>query len=138
MGIKLFTVNEANGLLAEVRGSLHSLRRIRDEMAELEKKKAVEELSWLKEDGSVSPRAQRETDILEKALESKGKVFEEKLGLLNALGVQLKDLEEGLIDFFTEREGKLVYLCWKDGEDQIRYWHDMDSGFAGRRPLKPS
>ena len=57
------------------------------------------------------------------------------LTTLQGLGVELKDLDQGLVDFPSYREGQLVYLCWKRGEDQIRFWHDLESGFAGRQPL---
>ena len=51
------------------------------------------------------------------------------------LGVLLKDAEKGLCDFPYIRQGKVVYLCWQLGEDRIEYWHDIESGFAGREPL---
>jgi len=54
---------------------------------------------------------------------------------INAAGAQIKSLEEGLLDFPSRRDGELVLLCWKLGEDEIRYWHDADEGFAGRKPL---
>ncbi|HUX86133.1 MAG TPA: DUF2203 family protein [Chloroflexota bacterium] len=41
----------------------------------------------------------------------------------------------GLVDFPAERDGRVVYLCWRRGEDQIHYWHELDAGFAGRQPL---
>ena len=47
---------------------------------------------------------------------------------------RLKDIEEGLVDFPSEREGRTVYLCWKLGEDVIGYWHELDTGFPGRQP----
>jgi hypothetical protein len=50
-------------------------------------------------------------------------------------GAQVKDLDEGLIDFPALRRGETVLLCWKLGEDEIRHWHTVDDGFAGRRPL---
>ena len=50
-------------------------------------------------------------------------------------GVDVKDLDHGLIDFPSLREGRIVYLCWRLGEDRIAYWHELDAGFAGRRPL---
>ena len=53
-----------------------------------------------------------------------------------ATGVEIKDLGSGLLDFRALRSGGEVYLCWKHGEDRIRYWHELDSGFAGRRPLE--
>jgi hypothetical protein len=52
------------------------------------------------------------------------------------MACELKDIEQGLIDFRTEREGREVYLCWKLGEPDIRWWHELDAGFAGRRPLE--
>ena len=49
--------------------------------------------------------------------------------------VFLKDPRTGLVDFRSVRDGRVVYLCWRLGEDRIRYWHDLDAGFAGRQPL---
>ncbi|HEX4744690.1 MAG TPA: DUF2203 family protein [Candidatus Limnocylindria bacterium] len=58
------------------------------------------------------------------------------LAELAALGVEVKDPDQGLIDFRTMREGREVYLCWKLGEGaRIMYWHDLETGYAGRRPL---
>lgn len=55
---------------------------------------------------------------------------------LESLGVQLKDYERGLIDFPSLRDGRVVLLCWQLGEGhQVEWWHDVDAGFAGRRPL---
>jgi len=51
------------------------------------------------------------------------------------LGVLLKDAEKGLCDFPYLRHGKVVYLCWQLGEENIGYWHDIETGFAGREPL---
>ncbi len=51
------------------------------------------------------------------------------------MGVLLKDADKGLCDFPYMREGRIVYLCWQLGEDRIQYWHDIETGFAGREPL---
>src|SRR5690242_15725424 len=51
------------------------------------------------------------------------------------LGVVLKDAEKGLCDFPYIKDGRIVYLCWQLGEDSIRYWHEVETGFAGREPL---
>lgn len=57
---------------------------------------------------------------------------------LGALGVEVKDPDQGLIDFRALRDGREVYLCWKLGEGpRIRWWHELDTGFGGRRPLDP-
>jgi hypothetical protein len=55
-------------------------------------------------------------------------------GILN-MGILIKDVDTGLIDFLGQRNGRDVYLCWKYGEDDIDYWHDVEAGFAGRRPI---
>jgi len=54
---------------------------------------------------------------------------------LRELEVVLRDLDRGLLDFPSLRDGREVYLCWQDGEDAIRFWHEPDAGFGGRRPL---
>lgn len=133
---KLFTLEEANGMLPTVRAALQALRSRQHAMRRIEEKKAVEELAWLQPDGTVSPKAREEVARLEELLGQERGVFGEALERLNATGAQLKDLDEGLVDFVTERGKGLAYLCWKDGEDRIRFWHDLESGFAGRRPIE--
>jgi len=54
------------------------------------------------------------------------------------MGVLLKDADKGLCDFPYRKAGRMVYLCWQLGEDTIRYWHDVETGFAGREPLDES
>ncbi|HCI78856.1 MAG TPA: DUF2203 domain-containing protein [Ktedonobacter sp.] len=54
---------------------------------------------------------------------------------LQRFGCELKDPDTGLIDFLSLRNGTEVYLCWRLGEDRIRFWHTLDGGVAGRQPL---
>jgi hypothetical protein len=54
---------------------------------------------------------------------------------LAGIGVELKDLEAGLLDFPAQVDGRDIYLCWKLGESAVGYWHDCSAGFAGRRPI---
>ena len=58
-----------------------------------------------------------------------------RLDGLRMLGIELKDLEHGLVDFPSWREGRVVYLCWRLDEERIGYWHELDAGFQGRQPL---
>ena len=71
-------------------------------------------------------------DGLERAVAELNELVEQ----VNELGCELKGIEEGLIDFRTEMDGREVYLCWKLGEAAIDWWHDLDTGFSGRRPLE--
>jgi hypothetical protein len=50
-------------------------------------------------------------------------------------GVEVKDINLGLVDFLSLRDGREVYLCWQFGEEDIRFWHDLDTGYTGRQPL---
>ena len=54
---------------------------------------------------------------------------------IQASGAEIKDINSGLVDFLSLREGREVYLCWQFGEEKIQYWHDLDTGFAGRQPI---
>lgn len=54
---------------------------------------------------------------------------------IQALGVVVKDVDQGLVDFIGTRDGREIYLCWRHGEAEIAYWHELNAGFAGRRPL---
>ena len=57
------------------------------------------------------------------------------IGRIRELGVVLKDLDMGLLDFPHERGGRVVFLCWHPPEGRVEYWHDLDAGYAGRQPL---
>ena len=56
---------------------------------------------------------------------------------LEALGAVLKDPKTGLVDFYGQVDGKLVWLCWRYGEDTVTHYHGLDEGFAGRKPIEP-
>ena len=72
----------------------------------------------------------RPSDILERELNA-------LVATVAALGVEVKDLDRGLIDFRTIRRGREVYLCWMLGEgDRITWWHELDTGFAGRKIIE--
>jgi len=61
--------------------------------------------------------------------------FNALLGTFQEWGCELKDIDQGLVDFPSYRDGKLVYLCWKRGEARIQFWHDIEAGFGGRQPV---
>ena len=61
--------------------------------------------------------------------------FHSAVARIHSYGCVLKNIDPGLVDFPHLRNGREVYLCWQFGEDEIRYWHDVDAGFAGRQPL---
>jgi hypothetical protein len=79
---------------------------------------------------NVAEAARRRAER-EKALQE----AQDTLGEIDEIGVQVKDLEQGLLDFPSVMEGRTVLLCWKLGEPEIGYWHSEEDGFAGRKPL---
>jgi len=73
---------------------------------------------------------------LEAELEAVGSEIERCLAQLDDAGVQVKDLDSGLLDFPARHEGREILLCWRVGEDRVAYWHGIDEGFAGRKPIE--
>ena len=131
--LKLFTLQEANALLPRVRGIVTRLQEIFvlfRQYAEGESYPAALQRTngHPKPEPATALPQIREIQALRDEAEALIKAIVE-------LGVALKDIEQGLIDFPTERDGRIVYLCWRQGEDEIRFWHELDTGFAGRRPL---
>lgn len=88
----------------------------------------VDAYSKLKALQSRKDSQEEETEKLKEALV-------QLLDELDSLGVECKGFEEGLVDFYYRKDGRLVYLCWKLGEDKISYWHELNSGYSGRQPL---
>jgi hypothetical protein len=126
---QLYTLESANALLPTVIPKLEQLRDDYLRLTELKNEIAVE-VSTLEARGMVMVAHRSEIAINDAALRMKT-----ALGELFTLGIEVKNLEWGLIDFPAERDGRIVYLCWKLGEGPIAFWHELDAGFAGRRPI---
>jgi hypothetical protein len=131
--VKTFTVEQANAALRELRPLAErmveltaSLARRRAELEALQEKRAGNG------EGAVL-RAQ--ATELERRVERQGRELAGIVERIHAAGAQVKDLAAGLLDFPSERDGETVLLCWRVGEDGIGFWHGLDEGFAGRKPL---
>lgn len=61
---------------------------------------------------------------------------QEKLQMITALGIEVKDIKSGLVDFPCLRDGRVIYLCWQVDEPTVAYWHEVDAGYRGRQPLE--
>ena len=119
-----FTLEEANALLPEVESLLRDLREARDRLADQD---AHEELSTAAPtNGGGTPGRQVGDAFLE---------VRTLLAKLEGLGIVVRDIDRGLIDFPAIRGDAEVYLCWQLDEPEITYWHDLESGFGGRQPL---
>jgi hypothetical protein len=124
--MKLFTVEEANALVPMLRPKLEKLRiNFSDIRAFRENSKAAA-TSAVGGGGVMGATSYVNTLMEFGALTSE----------ITDLGVQIKDPQKGLIDFPSMRGGRIVLLCWMLGEiERIEWWHEMESGFAGRQPL---
>lgn len=125
--MKLFSVGEANALLPTVRRIVEAIRRAHTRLT-ASQELAREAAEHAAQGGGAMVGGERYVAAL--------LALAERAGELEALGVQLKDYERGLIDFPSLREGRVVLLCWQLGEpDTIEWWHETEAGFAGRQPL---
>jgi len=128
-----FTLEEAEALLPQIREELLAMQACKLELDELRLTldRAVRSSAGnghIKDEDHLAGQRRRAEALVDQ--------INERLARINAWGVELKGIDEGLIDFPSERDGRIVYLCWRLGEDRIAWWHDIDAGFAGREPLR--
>lgn len=130
---RTFTLDEAQSLLPVLESLLRRAQEKGRACAEIEV-----ELDQLRQQIALTggmhvdvTRAARRRAERDKALQE----TKDALGEIESIGVQIKDLEKGLLDFPCLLDGKTVLLCWKLGETEIGFWHSVEDGFAGRKPL---
>jgi hypothetical protein len=127
-----FTPEEANAALPGVR--LLVERMVEHRRAHVEALERQEELEGrIRGNGGGIPPAQLADTAAE--VERHARELARAVDDIVELGVEVKDLDEGLVDFPALHQGETVLLCWQLGEDEIGYWHSVEAGFAGRRPL---
>ena len=129
---KRFTLHEAKSLLPQVERLLQDAMRLKPEFDQ-----AAAAVSKMKErvhimGGTLIDRSAA-LEIRQRR-ESSSKLLRQAVEEILEMGVQIKDIETGLVDFPTRFRGREVYLCWKLGESDIEYWHG-EEGFRGRRPI---
>jgi hypothetical protein len=130
--VRHFTPEEANAALPDVRPLVEQMVKHRQAYAAaLERQEELE--GRIRGNGGGIPPAQLADTAAE--VERHARELASTVDDLVELGVEVKDLDEGLVDFPALHRGETVLLCWRLGEDEIRYWHSVEGGFAGRRPL---
>ena len=130
--MQLFTVDHANRTLPLVRRIVEDIVREHRSWQE-----AIVELDLLVSGVRADLPDPRAT-ALERRIQAIARDIEQCQGELESLGIQLKDRRIGLIDFPSEMDGRRVLLCWRLGEPSVQYWHDEQTGYAGRQPLSPT
>jgi hypothetical protein len=129
---RTFTLEEANAAVEELRPTVERMVEHGRGLVAAQRQQATLLTRIAGNGGDLQPSDLRE---LAASIQAEADAVAECAERVNAAGAQIKSLEEGLLDFPSERDGEIVLLCWKLGEDEIEYWHGVDEGFAGRKPL---
>jgi hypothetical protein len=119
-----YTVEQANAALDWALERLERLRAARIQLSDEDARTALGEAT--PGNGGGQPGRVVSEAFLE---------LQRALGELQSMDIVVRDLDRGLIDFPAMREDREVYLCWEEGEGEVAYWHDVDSGYGGRQPL---
>jgi hypothetical protein len=129
---RIFTLEEANAALIELRPIVERIVEHRRNLTAAQHHQAELITSIAGNGGDLQPSDLREAAA---TIQREAAAISECAEQVNAVGAEIKSLEEGLLDFPARRGDEEVLLCWKLGEDEIRYWHGLEEGFAGRKPL---
>ncbi len=131
---RIFSVEEANRLIPYLEQALGSLSVSARDIAALQREAQV--LTAIESTGATSKnhdvRELREKEVLSARMLEE---FRASLHEIASRGCILRDLDLGLVDFYTMARDRVVCLCWRLGEPRIGHWHTTDEGFSGRRPL---
>ena len=125
MNARYFTLAEARATLSKVKDHMAQVQAARQEILRI-RPEALPGIEKAATNGGS--KAAGELFVY-------GAQLEQGVKGIMALGIVVKDIDRGLVDFLGLRNGREVYLCWHHGEADIEYWHELNSGFAGRRPI---
>ena len=124
-----FSVSDANEILPLVIKKFNYAKKAKAEVMKMEQRLTSE----------ITPTTSlEEYTIIKRKLNSSITKFYQSIEDLENTGVSLKGLDEGLLDFPAKRFDEEIWLCWKEGETEIKFWHEKDTGFMGRKPISVS
>lgn len=121
-----YTPQKANKVLPEVKRKFNLIIAIRDQIMGIQ-----EELQHMLDSNGTLEKYMQKKQELNAAMSNLYKAIED----LESTGVMIKSVDEGLLDFPSMKFNEEVWLCWKAGEDEVKFWHGKDEGFVGRKPL---
>ena len=124
-----FSVSDANEILPLVIKKFNYAKKAKAEVMKMEQQLTSE---------MTSTTSLEEYTIIKRKLNSSITKFYQSIEDLENTGVSLKGLDEGLLDFPAKRFNEEIWLCWKEGETEIKFWHEKDTGFMGRKPISVS
>jgi len=124
-----FSVIDANKILPVVIRKFNYAKKMKVEVMKMEEKLTS---------GITPTSSLEEYTIIKRKLNSSVTKFYQSIEDLESTGVVLKGLDEGLLDFPAKRFDEEIWLCWKEGEKEIKFWHEKETGFMGRKPISVS
>ena len=124
-----FSISDANKILPSVIKKFNYSKMLKNEIIKMEKQMSLD---------LTSKTSMKDYIILKQKLNTKVTEFYQSIEDLEGIGVVLKGLEQGLLDFPAKRFDEEIWLCWKEGETEIKFWHEKDTGFMGRKPISVS
>jgi len=124
-----FSITDANKILPTVIKKFNYSKMLKNEIIKIEQQIGSD---------FTSKTSVEDYTILKQKLNRKVTEFYQSIEDLESLGVVLKGLEQGLLDFPAKRFDEEIWLCWKEGETEIKFWHEKNSGFMGRKPISVS
>src|SRR6188472_2814137 len=127
-----FDIDSANAALEEVGPLLATLADQRAELIRLRDRTIAAHASASGGGADLEPEEARRIRLRMQGLVDQ---MAAAVARIDALGITLRDIERGLIDFPALASGRQVWLCWQLGEDRVDHWHELDTGFGSRRPL---
>jgi len=135
---RLWTVAEANARLSELEELLPRLHGWANRLTEVHEERERLTTFWGSEADAEDQPDHELKSRLDAEFKHLGRRLDEAVGSLRAEGIEVKDLESGLVDFYAMRDGELVYLCWKRGEASVGFYHSLHGGYRSRRPIEES
>jgi hypothetical protein len=132
-GPRFFTVEEANEAIGDLQLEFGRIAQVRSELRPLVESLGGPDLVvGVLQHGGVPPEG-READV--ERLRTLADLVTAAVERINAMGCLVKDLDQGLVDFYSLRDDEPVFLCWQFGEPAVIHWHALDEGFASRQAL---
>jgi hypothetical protein len=133
-GPRHFTVEEANDLVGVLQLELGRVAQLRSELQPLVASIGGAEVAVAVIQDRAAAPAGREADA--QRLQRVAAEVTAAVERINGMGCLVKDLDQGLVDFYSTVDGETAFLCWQLGEPAVTHWHPVDEGFAGRRPIE--
>jgi len=129
---RIFTPQEANAALPELRPLVESMVAAKRALDEAQERRDDVAQRIAGNGGGIPPA---ELAALQAAVDGAAETLASAIESVQAVGVLIKDLDTGLVDFPAKRDGEDVLLCWHVGEERVEWWHGLEEGYAGRKPI---